>query len=124
MEYMQQPCGFEDPKLPHHIWRLHKSLNGLKQSPFGWFSRFSAFLLHSGFTASKADPSLFIFRKDGHFLFLLIYVDDIIVISNALSQIQAFINSLHCQFAMKDLGDLNYFLGIKVKRTIDVLWLT
>ncbi|CAL2259385.1 unnamed protein product [Prunus armeniaca] len=121
--YMRQPRGFEDPKFPHHVCRLRKSLYGLKQSPRAWFSRFSEFLIHSGFTASKVDPSLFIFHKDDNFLFLLIYVDDIIVTGNALSQVNALLQSLNRQFAMKDLGDLHYFLGIEVQRTPDMLCL-
>ncbi|CAL9031011.1 unnamed protein product [Prunus brigantina] len=121
--YIRQPRGFEDPKFPHHVCRLQKSLYGLKQSPCAWFSRLSAFLIHSGFTASKADPSLFIFHKDDNFLFHLIYVDDIIVTGNALSQVHALLQSLNRQFAMKDLGDLHYFLGIEVKRTPDMLCL-
>ncbi|CAL2228782.1 unnamed protein product [Prunus armeniaca] len=121
--YMRQPRGFEDPKFPHHVCRLRKSLYGLKQSPRAWFSHFSEFLIHSSFTASKADPSLFIFHKDYNFLFLLIYVDDIIVTGNALSQVNALLQSLNRQFAMKDLGDLHYFLGIEVQRTPDMLCL-
>ncbi|CAL8085961.1 unnamed protein product [Prunus armeniaca] len=121
--YMRQPRGFEDPKFPHHVCRLRKSLYGLKQSPRARFSRFSEFLIHSGFTASKADPSLFIFHKDDNFLFLLIYVDDIIVTGNALSQVNALLQSLNRQFAMKDLGDLHFFLGIEVQRTPDMLCL-
>ncbi|CAL2259358.1 unnamed protein product [Prunus armeniaca] len=74
--------------------------------------------------ASKADPSLFIFHKDGNFIFLLIYVNDIIVVGNALSQVQALLKSLNRQFAMKDLGVLHYFLGIEVKCTSDLLCLT
>ncbi|CAL2227060.1 unnamed protein product [Prunus armeniaca] len=121
--YMCQPRGFEDPKFPHHVCHLQKSLYGLKQSPRAWFSRFSEFLIHSGFTASKADPSLFIFHKDDNFLFLLIYVDDIIVTGNALSQVNALLQSHNRQFAMKDLGDLHYFLGIEVQHTPDMLCL-
>ncbi|CAL2257264.1 unnamed protein product [Prunus armeniaca] len=121
--YMRQPRSFEDPKCPHHVCHLRKSLYGLKQSPHAWFSRFFEFLIHSGFTASKADPSLFIFHKDDNFLFLLIYVDDIIVTGNALSQVHALLQSLNRQFAIKDLGDLHYFLGIEVQRTPDMLCL-
>ncbi|KAI5328385.1 hypothetical protein L3X38_027782 [Prunus dulcis] len=122
--YMCQPRSFENPKFPHHVCRLWRSLYGLKQSPRAWFFRFSAFLIHSGFMASKADPSLFIFRKDGNFLFLLIYVNDIIIIGNALSQVQALLKSLNRQFAKKDLRVLHYFLGIEVKFTSDLLCLT
>ena len=55
---------------------------GLKQAPRAWFERFSTQLLHIGFVASRANGNLFIYNHDSHIVFLLLYVDDIIVIGN------------------------------------------
>jgi histone deacetylase 1/2 len=79
--YMKQPPGFEYPHLPHHICKLDKALYGLKQASRAWFSKLSSKLLSPGFIASKADTSLFVYNKSGIHIFVLIYVDDIIVTS-------------------------------------------
>jgi hypothetical protein len=60
--YCQQPSGFVDSQLPHHVCRLNKSLYGLKRAPRTWFTRFTSYLFTIGFHASKCDSSLFILR--------------------------------------------------------------
>ncbi|GAU44375.1 hypothetical protein TSUD_243070 [Trifolium subterraneum] len=113
--YMEQPPGFEHPHLPNHVCQLHKSLYGLKQAPRAWFEKLSACLISLGFICSKADPSLFIHRYDTNFTLLLVYVDDIILTGNAPSFISHLVKQLHEKFALKDLGQLHYFLGIEIK---------
>ncbi|KAK1693377.1 hypothetical protein QYE76_010074 [Lolium multiflorum] len=112
--YMFQPPGYVDSRYPHHICKLQKSLYGLKQAPRAWFARLSSRLLALGFSSSVADVSLFIFRKGGLCIYFLIYVDDIIVISSSSAAIDRLLTQLRRDFAIKDLGALNYFLGIEV----------
>jgi hypothetical protein len=113
--YMEQPPGFEHPHLKNHVCQLHKSLYGLKQAPRAWFEKLSTCLFSLGFICSKADPSLFILRHDTNFTLLLVYVDDIILTGNNPSFISHLIRQLHEKFALKDLGQLHYFLGIEIK---------
>jgi hypothetical protein len=47
--YVKQPPGFENPKFPNHIFKLHKALYGLKQAPRAWYENLKAFLLDKGF---------------------------------------------------------------------------
>ncbi len=110
--YMEQPPVFLDPHRSTHVCHLHKAIYGLKQAPRAWFDRFSSFLLRLGFYCSPADSSLFIFRSSHHIIFLLVYVDDIIVTINNPSSLSSFISRLSAEFSMKDLGPLHYFLGI------------
>jgi hypothetical protein len=112
--YMEQPPGFSNPTFPTHVCRLCKAIYGLKQAPRAWFDRFSSFLLHLGFTCSRADSSLFIFRTHTALILLLVYVDDIIVTSNQSSLLINIISQLSTEFCMKDLGPLHFFLGIEV----------
>ena len=70
--YMMQPQGFINSAHPTHVCKLHKSLYGLKQAPRAWFERFTSQLLVLGFTASKADPSLFVYRSSSTVIFLLV----------------------------------------------------
>ena len=73
---------------------------------------------------SKADTSLFYCHKKGHTLFVLVYVDDIIVASSSPEATKALLSDLQKEFGLKDLGDLHYFLGIEVKKIKDGLILT
>lgn len=77
-----------------------------------------------GFVPSKADTSLFYYNKGAHTMFVLVYVDDIIVASSSQEATRAFLRDLEKEFALKDLGDLYYFLGIEVKRSREGLSLT
>ncbi|GJY59130.1 putative RNA-directed DNA polymerase [Tanacetum coccineum] len=93
--YMKQTSGFIDPQRPNHVCLLHKSLYGLKQAPRAWFERLSKALFDIGFKGSKTDPSLFIYSCGYTLLYILVYVDDIIVICNnrwALSVTYIFVN--------------------------------
>lgn len=114
--YMQQPEGFEDPQKPSHVCLLYKALYGLKQAPRAWFEKLRATLLCWGFTHSKADTSLFFLVSASKILFVLIYVDDIIITANKKFFLTAFIQQPHSVFALKDLGPLHYFLDIQVSR--------
>ncbi|RVW86352.1 Retrovirus-related Pol polyprotein from transposon RE1 [Vitis vinifera] len=111
--YMAQPKGFEDPTNPQFVCRLHKSIYGLKQATRAWFNRLSTVFLSLGFVSSQVDPSLFTYHRDSNNVFLLVYVDEILVTSNVRSFIDELISNLQLDFAMKDLGQLSYFLGIE-----------
>ncbi|KAJ0608733.1 putative RNA-directed DNA polymerase [Helianthus annuus] len=112
--YMEQPTRFIDPKFPNHVCCLKKALYGLKQAPRAWFQRLSTFLLANGFVCSQADTSLFIFKKGTALIYLLVYVDDIIITGSDSSLIATFVSHLHEEFSVKDLGSLGYFLGLEV----------
>ena len=122
--YMKQPPGFAHPDAPTYICKLDKALYGLKQAPRAWYSRLSTKLQALGFLPSKADTSLFLYNKSGITIFVLIYVDDIIVTSSSDDAISVLLTDLNDNFAIKDLGELHFFLGIEVKRTLEGLLLT
>jgi Reverse transcriptase (RNA-dependent DNA polymerase) len=83
----------------------------LSKTPRAWFHRCREFLTSQGFISSKFDFSLFIKTYHGDYIYLFVYVDDIIVTRTSSKQIQSLIQSLHVIFTMKDLGSLSYFLG-------------
>jgi len=114
--YMEQPQGFVHPSYPDHVCKLHKSLYGLKQAPRAWFTRFSQALLEIGFQGSQLDPSLFIYHTSQVHIFILVYVDDIILTGNHKATISWILSKLKSDFAIKDLGELSYFLGIQATR--------
>jgi hypothetical protein len=122
--YMKQPSGFHCVDHPRYVCKLDKVIYGLKQAPRAWYSRLSSKLLALGFHASKANTSLVMYRRGKVQIFLLIYVDDIIVASSSDSAVRALLNDLQPDFALKDLGPLNYFVGIEVKPCDDGILLT
>jgi histone deacetylase 1/2 len=111
--YMQQPPGFEasDKTL---VCKLNKALYGLKQAPRAWFDRLKAALILHGFRPSKCDPSLFMITTGTVHMMILVYVDDILITGNSITHIQQLISKLNAEFALKQLGSLDYFLGIEV----------
>ena len=114
--YMHQPVGYRDRVHPDYVCLLRKSLYGLKQAPRAWYKRFADFVLSLGFTNSRMDNSLFIYRKGSEMAYLLLYVDDIILTASSNALRCSIMSLLSSEFAMKDLGPLNYFLGIAVTR--------
>jgi hypothetical protein len=75
--------------------------------------------LKLGFKSSKADTSLFFYNKGNVNINLLIYVDSIIVVCSVSEAVLLLLADLKSEFALKDLGDLYYFLGIEVKKKGD-----
>jgi hypothetical protein len=91
-------------------------LYGLKQAPWAWYNRFAAYLTTLGFIEVKSDISLFIFRHGSDTVYLLFYVDDIILTASSTELLCHTISALQREFVMKDLGPLHHFLGITVER--------
>ena len=111
--YCEQPKGFIDLVAPNSVCLLQKSLYGLKQAPRAWNQRFSNFICSIGFTTSKSDASLFVYKAGDNMAYLL-YVDDIIVTASSPALLQHVTSRLQSKFAMTDLGNLHHFLGISV----------
>jgi hypothetical protein len=122
--YMAQPLGFQHPTYPTTVCKLHKAIYCLNQAPHAWFSRLSARLLELKFHSSKSNSSLFIYRASSVTIFVLIYVDDIIITSSHPAAISQLISDLHSSFALKDLGPLHFFLGVEATWHSDGLHLS
>lgn len=112
--YMKQPKGFEDATHPTHVCKLHKALYGLKQAPRACFNKLKTYLVSNGFRACQSDTSLFVYVSQATTIYVLIYVDDLIVTGLNDAKVSNFICRLNNQFSLKDMGDLHYFLGLQV----------
>ncbi|RVW77085.1 Retrovirus-related Pol polyprotein from transposon RE1 [Vitis vinifera] len=77
-------------------------------------SRVASVLLTSGFKNSHSDTSLFVLRSSNHVVYLLVYVDDIILTGSSDTLVSQFVDYLAQRFSLKDLGPLSYFLGVEV----------
>jgi histone deacetylase 1/2 len=101
--YMRQPPGFEKMSVPNYVCRLDKAIYGLKQAPRAWYSRLSSKLLKLGFRMSRSDTSLFIYSKNGITIFMLIYVDDIIVTGSSQEAVTTLLCILRRTFHLRIL---------------------
>jgi hypothetical protein len=111
--YMRPPAGlFSTPTSA--VCKLRRSLYGLKQAPRAWYERFTSVLLQFDFLKSKYDASLFLRKTANGVVFLLVYVDDIVITGTDLALIDQLKQHLQKSFHMKDLGPLTYFLGLEI----------
>lgn len=108
--YMTVPDGFDDAGK---VCKLNKALYGLKQAPYCWNKEFDEFTKREGLIKSAYDPCLYINKTD--VLYLLLYVDDILIISDNGSKINSLKVKLQDNFEMQDMGNVKTFLGINIK---------
>ena len=115
---MEQPPGFVAQGESDLICKLHRSLHVLKQSPRAWFSRFSSVVQEFGMIRSATDHSVFYHHSSiGQCIYLIVYVDSIVITSSDQDGIQKLKQHLFNHFQTKNLGKLKYFLGIEVTRS-------
>ncbi|BBH04613.1 multidrug resistance-associated protein 9 [Prunus dulcis] len=117
--YMSQPEGFKVAGKENWVCKLQKSLYGLKQSPRQWYKRFDRFMIGQKYTRSHYDHCVY-FRKlqDGTFIYLLLYVDDMLIACKSKVEIERLKTQLSNEFEMKDLEKLGrYWLRSDLMRT-------
>jgi hypothetical protein len=122
--YWSQLTRFVNPTQPDRVCLLNKSLYGLKQAPQAWYNRFATYITSLRFVEAKSDTSLFVFRRGSDMVYMLLYIDDIVLTASSASHLQQTISALKRKFAMKDIGPLQHFLGVSVHRQADGLFLT
>ncbi|GJZ23821.1 retrotransposon protein, putative, ty1-copia subclass [Tanacetum coccineum] len=114
--YMTQPEGFVNPKYPNHVYKLKRSIYGLKQAPRQWNKRFDDEIKKFGFNQNRDEPFVYQKASGSYVTFLILYVDDILIMGNNIPMLQDVKSYLGRCFAMKNLGEAAYILGIKIYR--------
>ncbi|KAJ9542446.1 hypothetical protein OSB04_028952 [Centaurea solstitialis] len=114
--YMEQPEGFVDPKNPNKVCKLLKSIYRLKQASRSWNLHFDERIKEFGFAKSEFEPCVYTKFSGSIVTFLVLYVDDILLIGNDVPTLQSVKSCLRKCFQMKDLGEAVYILGIKIYR--------
>ncbi|GKB94582.1 retrotransposon protein, putative, ty1-copia subclass, partial [Tanacetum coccineum] len=114
--YMVQPKGFIDPNHPRKVCKLQRSIFGLKQASKSWNKRFNEEIKKFGFAQNLDEPCVYQKASESNVTFLILYVDDIIIIGNHILMLQSVKSYLEKCFAMKDLGEAAFILGIKIYR--------
>lgn len=111
--YMKQPPGYVDSWYPGHVCLLQQSLYGLRQASRAWFRRLHDFLIQVGFQPSKTDVSLFIYTQSDYKVYILVYVDDILIMESDYALVSSLFGRLAAVFKVHDLGSPRFFLGIE-----------
>ena len=119
--YMRAPPSVPafDEKGRPLVCKLNRTLYGLKQAGREWGMLFSAFLVTWGFVRSTIDTCLFTYAKDKLILWVLVYVDDCIIVDNDMSLRSRFVTDLGKRFPVDDRGELEWLLGVAVTRERD-----
>ena len=112
--YMDQSDGFVVKGEERKVCKLLKSLYGLKQAPKQWHEKFDTTLTSAGFTVNEADRCVYYRHGEGNFVILCLYVDDILIFGTNIDAINGVKSFLSKSFDMKDLGEANVILNIKL----------
>ncbi|GJX16474.1 zinc finger, CCHC-type containing protein [Tanacetum coccineum] len=115
--YMKQPEGFVMPGNEHKVCKLVKSLYGLKQAPKQWHQKFDEVVLSSGFLLNQSDKCVYSkFDGSGKGFIICLYVDDMLIFGTDQNQVDKTKKFLSSKFSIKDMGEADVILGIKIKQ--------
>jgi len=109
------------------VCRLKKSLYGSKQSSRQWYKRFDSYMFQICYKSCEYDCCVYVKSlDDGSFIFLLLYVDDMLIVAKNLDDVVGLKTLLSQEFDMKDLGAAKKFLGMEIHKDISSkkLWLS
>ena len=113
---MAQPEGFAVEEKENLGCQLKKPIYGLKQTSRQWCLKFDEIIRRFEFKENKVDNCIYTKFRGSKFVFLLLYVDDILLASSDINLLLETKKFLSCKFDMKDLGEASYVLGIEIHR--------
>ena len=113
--YMKQPDGFTS-KNGNKVCKLQRSIYGLKQASRSWNIHFDETIKEFGFSQNKDEPCVYMKTSGSVVVFLILYVDDILIMGKDTLVLQSMKIFLSKRFSMKDLGEATYILGIRIYR--------
>ncbi|KAM2043175.1 hypothetical protein ACFXTI_036479 [Malus domestica] len=113
---MVQPPGFVEEGKESMVCRLNKSIYGLKQSSRQWYIKFDQVVAAFGFEENKIDDCIYLKVSGSKFIFLVLYVDNILLASSDSNLLHTTKGMLTESFDMKDLGEAHFVLGIEIER--------
>lgn len=115
--YVSQPEGYESGD--NKVYKLQKALYGLKESPRVWYDCFDEYIKTLNFVRSNYDYCLYVNRASKDPIYILIFVDDLLICCKNKNKIEEIKTSLVKRFAMKDLGKVKNYIGIDIDYSDD-----
>ena len=122
--YMEQPEGFIVPGQEKKVFRLVKSLYGLKQASKQWHEKFDSIMMENGFKIHECDKCVYVKNIERGSVIIYLYVDDMFIMGSNNEVIKTTKKMFNNKFNMKDLGVANVILRIKISKTSDGLILS
>ena len=122
--FVEQPKGFQDPHFPNHVLRLKKAVYEMKQAPRAWYDRLTNYLLDRGFQRGYIDRTLFVKKDENYLLVAQVYVDDIVFRATVDARALKFFKEMKKEFEICMVGELTFFLGLKVKQRKDGIFIS
>ena len=115
---MSQPAGFMAiGEEGHLVWQLKYSLYGLKQVSRMWYQKFNSYIQQLGYNWSNFDPCLYTLQLVNESqIYLIQYIDDMLIGGSSEAEIGKLKQSLHDKFVLKELGQAQHILGMKIER--------
>ncbi|KAL0394463.1 UNVERIFIED_CONTAM: hypothetical protein Slati_4412500 [Sesamum latifolium] len=110
--FMDQPKGFTAVGEEQKVYRLQRSIYGLKQAFRSWNTRFDEVIRGYDFIKNYYDPCIYKKISGSSIAYLVLYVDDILLIGNDVKML----GDIKTWFSMKDMGEASYILDIKIYR--------
>lgn len=110
--YVKQPRGYEDGT--NRVCKLLKALYGLRESPRAWYDCFDNFVSSLGFKRSKNDYCLYVLIDEDDIVYLILFVDDLLICCKNKRKIDIINSKLSKRFQMKDMGKIKNYLGINI----------
>ena len=98
---------------------LKRSLYGLAQSPGNWFNTIDPALVEIGFVPLQSDTCVYLYDHDAVWIYLTLYVDDLLVASNNSDAMAMVKEKLKQRFKMTDMGSVSLVLGMEIKRDLE-----
>ena len=114
--YMEQHKGFTKKGNEHLVCKLKKSIYGLKQASRQWYIKFNNTITSFRFKENIVDRCIYLKVSGSKFIFLILYVDDILLASSDLGLLGETKEYLSKNLHMVDIGEANYVIGIEIFR--------
>jgi len=112
--YMGQPVRFTKEGKEHMVCKLKRSIYGLKQASRQWYLKLNDTIVSFGFKENTVDQCIYLKVSGSKFIFLILYVDDILLATNDLGILSETKRFLSNNFEMKDMGEAYYVIGIEI----------
>ena len=121
--YVEKPQGFEVEGKENNVYKLKKTLYGLKQALRAWYARIDGYFQENGFQRSKSDPTFYYKQEGIDIQIISLYVDDLLYMGSSSKMNDTFKVAMMNEFEMKDLGIMKYFLGMEVYQIKDEIFI-
>src|SRR5215216_1858979 len=113
---MMKPEGFVNPKDANKVCKIQRSIYGLVQASQSWNICFDEVIKAFVFIQTYGEPCIYKKVSGSSVAFLILYLDDILLMGNDIELLESIKAYLNKCFSMKDLGEAAYILGIKIYR--------